>query len=369
MDIYIYDDIMQGLISAEYIRKKLDGITDGEDIVLHINCYGGDVAEGWAIYDLLRQQEGHVIKAVVEGACASMAVVLLMAAAKENRKALTDTTFLLHDPAASWLQGDYYDRLTPSNLAKMEAEIAKQRAELEKDKDHIAQVIAERTEQDKAHILEVMEAEKWLTPEEAKALGLIVEIEAHKTALVVKPNNKKTMKIKSIKSTKGGVRDFFASIRDLVIRNVEGTDVEIDVEEDGQIAVGVTARPDGTHVFEDGRTIVVEDGKITAIDAPEKPELTPEEITAMRDELEQLRAEVEPLRAAQKTETEVEVLDFVTAHGGLDKVKNACNLASKPAPKSDKPIQTPKKPAENYVSDFAKKREERADDLRKKMGI
>ena len=85
MDLYLFSDINNGLFNE--IRGKLDNLTENEEITLHVNSYGGDVAAGWAIYDALRQAEGHTIKAIVEGVCASMATVIILAATKENRKA------------------------------------------------------------------------------------------------------------------------------------------------------------------------------------------------------------------------------------------------------------------------------------------
>lgn len=370
MDLYINDIIEQGFVDAASIRARLAELKEGEDIVLHINSGGGDVNEGWAIYDLLRQQEGHTIRSIVEGICASMAVVLHCTAPKENRKALTDASFLLHDPEACWLHGDMYERLTAANLAKLGESVEKQRAELQRETEKIASVLAERTGQELAHITEVMAEEKWLNATDAQALGLIADIEPHKTAQIVKPNNsQKQMKIKSLKSAvKNGARNFLQTIRDLVLKNTEGVEVEIDVEDDGEIAVGVGARPDGTHIFEDGRTIVVEDGVITAIENEQGSEEPPtaEEVAALQQRIAELEQEVETLRAAQRTEEEIEIVDFVRAQGGLQRVKTACIVSkmSKAAPQNPKTVNVSK----GVHSDFVEGRATSFKSLREKIG-
>ena len=57
---------------------------DDERIDLRLHCVGGSVSEGWAIVDKLRST-GKTISATIEGACASMASVILLAAS--DRKA------------------------------------------------------------------------------------------------------------------------------------------------------------------------------------------------------------------------------------------------------------------------------------------
>ena len=57
---------------------------DDNEIDIRLHCDGGSVTEGWAIYDRLRAT-GKEITATVEGNCASMATIILMAAPKERR--------------------------------------------------------------------------------------------------------------------------------------------------------------------------------------------------------------------------------------------------------------------------------------------
>jgi ATP-dependent protease ClpP protease subunit len=80
------------------MRDQLDQIGSGVDIELHINSAGGEVSEGVAIYNLLRQksQTGNKISAFIDGMAYSVAMVIAMAA-DEIHMGL-GTSMLLHYP-------------------------------------------------------------------------------------------------------------------------------------------------------------------------------------------------------------------------------------------------------------------------------
>lgn len=109
--LYIYDDVTasdkfnwntweyeKSETSAKFMRDQLDQIGNGTDIELHINSAGGDVSEGVAIYNLLRQkaQAGNKIRAFIDGMAYSVAMVIAMAA-DEIHMGL-GTSMLLHYP-------------------------------------------------------------------------------------------------------------------------------------------------------------------------------------------------------------------------------------------------------------------------------
>lgn len=84
--------------SAKYFRDALDDIPDDHEIHLHINSMGGEVGEGVAIYNLLRQksQQGCNIVAYIDGMAYSVAADIAMAA-DELHMGL-GTSMLLHFP-------------------------------------------------------------------------------------------------------------------------------------------------------------------------------------------------------------------------------------------------------------------------------
>lgn len=90
-----YDD---SETSAKHFRDCLDEITDGESIELHVNSAGGEVGEGVAIFNLLKQKQekGSKITAYVDGMAYSVAMDIVMAA-QEIHMGL-GTTMFLHNP-------------------------------------------------------------------------------------------------------------------------------------------------------------------------------------------------------------------------------------------------------------------------------
>lgn len=73
-----YDDAET---SANYFREQLSGIPDSAEIELHVNSYGGDVKEGIAIYNLLKQHGAHKT-CYVDGFAYSIASVICLACDK-----------------------------------------------------------------------------------------------------------------------------------------------------------------------------------------------------------------------------------------------------------------------------------------------
>lgn len=73
-----YDDAET---SANYFREQLSGIPDTAEIELHVNSYGGDVKEGIAIYNLLKQHGAHKT-CYVDGFAYSIASVICLACDK-----------------------------------------------------------------------------------------------------------------------------------------------------------------------------------------------------------------------------------------------------------------------------------------------
>lgn len=82
-DIYIYGDIYDSWWddesnSAISLKDKLLELGDISEINLHINSLGGDVFEGIAMFNLLKQHKANV-KVYIDGVAASIASVIAMA--------------------------------------------------------------------------------------------------------------------------------------------------------------------------------------------------------------------------------------------------------------------------------------------------
>ena len=127
------------------LQQLLNDNPDEHDIKLQIHCDGGNVLEGLAIYDCLRTS-GRNIYCNVEGSCHSMAIVLLLAAPKNQRTANPNAQFLIHE-----VQGGVSGSTTA----------VERYAEGMRDlQERILDIYADRTGADRAELSAAMQEEK-----------------------------------------------------------------------------------------------------------------------------------------------------------------------------------------------------------------
>ena len=100
-----------GGISEEAVNEQLKVATPGEEIEISINSPGGEVYEGIAIFNLIRNYaKSHNIIVKINGLAASMASYIAIAARTVNKNAkiivYENSIFLIHNP---WniIMGDY----------------------------------------------------------------------------------------------------------------------------------------------------------------------------------------------------------------------------------------------------------------------
>jgi ATP-dependent Clp protease protease subunit len=157
---------ISGEVNAELAVKvnrqllALERVNPTAPIVLWIDCPGGEVYSGFAIYDTVQFIQPRVIT-VVAGLAASMGSVIALAAEKEDRFALPNAKLLIHQPLIGGvLRGQASD-----------IEIhAKDIIELKK-KMH--RLYSERTGTPVERFVELMERDRWVDPKEGIELGLI----------------------------------------------------------------------------------------------------------------------------------------------------------------------------------------------------
>lgn len=367
---YEWDGI-QDAVSFNSIQKLL--ASRGEDdkrIDLVFNCKGGDCIEGWAIYDLLRQQTGCEIHATIEGECSSMASIILLAAPLENRKAYANAHLCIHNPAVCWFDTDYYERLTADNIRKTAEKILNQAESLQSEQNKILATYVERTGTDSETLQALMNQDIYIDMAKAQELGFIsgtlAPTTAHKDARFkayssINPNNNNQMNKTNAKVT--ALESAFTAIKKLVgiedsasMKALEVTDVDGNVltveREEGDPQVGDAASPDGTFVMEDGTTITVEGGVITAITPAADPETDEKKkktkcanddpdpdpdtdddsqnveelqqtIDTLTKKVEELTEQVKTLTEQQASAEDKAVLDMVAKAGGREKVAKA----------------------------------------------
>lgn len=132
-----------------------------KDIHLYINCPGGDVTAGMAIYDTMQFIKPDV-STICTGMAASMGSVLLVAGAKGKRYALPNSEVMIHQPWGG-AQGQASD-----------IKIATDR--ILKSRDNLTRIIADGSNQPFEKVLKDMDRDYFLSAEEAKAYGIIDKV-------------------------------------------------------------------------------------------------------------------------------------------------------------------------------------------------
>ena len=131
------------------------------DISLYINSPGGSVYDGMAIYDTMNFIAPDVATYGI-GLQASMGAFLLSSGAKGKRFALPHAKVMIHQPSSG----------TRGKVTDMEIDLRESLGV----KEMLAKILAKNTGQKLAKVKSDMERDYWMSPEEAKAYGLVDEV-------------------------------------------------------------------------------------------------------------------------------------------------------------------------------------------------
>lgn len=243
------------VFSLERVQGLFEEHPEENDWRFNIHCPGGEVEEGLAIYDCLRTS-GRNIYMNIEGACHSMAVVLLLAAPYENRSANPNCRALIHK--------------VQSQAAGSADDLARAADEARQAEESILDIYADRTKLDKETLRSLMAEEKERTASELLEWGFISKVNPYNTNYLT---NKQQIMAKSIKQKATELLNSISKFLGQPV-NYEFTDENGEVlfttlKEDDSIEVGDAASPDGDFTLPDGREVVIEGGVITAINEPE----------------------------------------------------------------------------------------------------
>lgn len=155
-------DQSASLIIAQMLQLEFDD--PDADIILYINSPGGSVSAGLAIHDTMNYISCDV-STISMGLSASMGAFLLCSGAKGKRFSLPNSEILIHQPLISG--GGISGQCTDIEIH------AKQ---MIKTRDKLETLIAEYTGNSLDVVHTACERDNYLTPEEAKAFGLIDDI-------------------------------------------------------------------------------------------------------------------------------------------------------------------------------------------------
>lgn len=153
------DDQVANIIVAQLLFLAAE--SPDQDIYFYLNCPGGSVTAGFAIYDTMQ-----IIKPKVHTICvgfaASFGALLLMGGEPGYRFALPNSEIMIHQPHGG-AQGQTSD-------------IAITAKRFMETRERIYRIAAERTGQPIERIEKDMDRDTYMTAEEAKEYGIIDKI-------------------------------------------------------------------------------------------------------------------------------------------------------------------------------------------------
>lgn len=305
-DVFIYGYIgtAAGEVSIQAVKAQLS--PDASEYIVHIVSGGGDVFEGYGIYNILKNT-GKKITVHIEGLCASIATLIAGAGSKiiMNRTA----EFMIHNPKISNLSGD----------ARIIRSVAEQ---LDKIKTLLIDVYERKTGLSKDKLWDLYDKETWLTAQEALKMRFVDDVQDAIKAVAKVDNQKLEMEQKQdtmFDALSRKISNIFKALRftNQVTETLEdGRKVIVMAEGDEWEGVQIMLE-DGTplepreYKLSGGKTITVdENSTITQVVIAEPPadgkkdtEKEKEEMeNAKIKELEAKIAELEQQKAAAATQ-------------------------------------------------------------------
>lgn len=168
-DVYIFGDItswewFDSDVSSYTLSKEIQELGDDiETINVHINSYGGEVAEGLAIYNMLRNHKAK-IRTYCDGFACSIASVIFMAG--DERIMSNSSLLMVHN---AWMY-------TAGNAAQLR----KDADDLEKITQASIEAYKSRVNISEEEIKELLDNETWILPSEALEMGFATSIVGEK---------------------------------------------------------------------------------------------------------------------------------------------------------------------------------------------
>lgn len=162
-ELYIYGDITSykwyedDVVAYDLAKELLD--LNNKNLKVRINSYGGEVAQGLAIYNLLKDYKGNVTT-VCDGVACSAASVIFMAG---TQRLMPRSSLLFIHNAWTYASGNAND-------------LRKQADELEKITQPSIEIYKSTSSLDEETIKKMMDNETWITADEALEYGFASQI-------------------------------------------------------------------------------------------------------------------------------------------------------------------------------------------------
>jgi len=153
------DDDVANLVVAQLLH--LEAEDPEKDIQLYVNCPGGVVYAGLAIYDTMRFIKPDVATTCC-GIAMSMGSLILAGGAPGKRAALPNSRILVHQPS-----GGFQGQATDIQIHAKEALALRRRVE---------EIYAQHTGRSVDDVSDVLERDRFFTPEQARDYGLVDQV-------------------------------------------------------------------------------------------------------------------------------------------------------------------------------------------------
>jgi ATP-dependent Clp protease protease subunit len=157
------EDGMSALVCAQLLY--LEAENPKKEIQMYINSPGGVVSSGLAIYDTMQYIRSPVATLCM-GYAASMGSFLLAAGAPGRRISLPNARIMVHQPS-----GGYSGKAS---------DIERHAEDILKIKRRLNELYAKHTGRTYQEVEEMLDADTFMTPEEARDWGLVDEVQENR---------------------------------------------------------------------------------------------------------------------------------------------------------------------------------------------
>lgn len=171
------DDTIANLTIAQLLFLEAEDAN--KDVQLYINCPGGIVSSGLAIYDTIQFIKCDVSTTCI-GMAASMGAILLAAGSKGKRFALPHSRIMIHQPEGGF-QGQASD-------------IEIHAKEILRIRKMLNEVLAKHTGQSTDKIGKDTDRNYFMSPDEAKSYGIIDDVIEKRIGIVGDEGDKRKKK-------------------------------------------------------------------------------------------------------------------------------------------------------------------------------
>lgn len=170
--IFISGEVNEDL-AKDIIGKLLllESLSPTKAISVYIDSPGGNVYSGFAIFDIIRFIKPPV-KIIGAGLVASAAALILLAAKKQNRFALPNSQYLIHQPL--------------SEMRGVATDLEIHAKEIERIKARLNSIISKETGKSEEEIFRDTERDYWLNAQEALDYGLVSKVITTRKELTIK---------------------------------------------------------------------------------------------------------------------------------------------------------------------------------------